>query len=523
MMKQRARIYARVSGDRQKKDNTVANQLSASVERDIARMGLEPTGHYTDDGKSASAGKLHLRGDFNRMLADAARKEFDVLWVADLDRITRSNDWGELGQIFGPLQKAGIKLAGPNLPPMELGNTMSMMQIMMKIIVAYEDNQKRVERFMIGKREAAKRGCHVQGPVPYGLTWRTGARDSSGWGIDKDKAALVAEAYRRVLAGESGHMVARDFELRGEKPPRGGRWFEPVSRFLRSPIYRGETSYYGVPVKIPAIVDEDTWFRVQAILGTSKKRGLRQTRHQYLCESLGVCSACGSPMRIRGGGQEDDRFTYYVCRDRTDIRKDMSKRCELPRFRTDTIDEAVWGTVAAFFEQPQKRILRTLLGHVKTVNDEVGIWAADAKRYEGQLEALQAAEEVFMEELERGMLTKEAFRERLAKNTVRRRNIQGQLKDAYAAMEAMGASASAGLHLEAILDEVQELARSANFEERRTLVKWLVRRGDLTFDAHGVNVRLVFGDDVKAPNRDLAIGAGSEAGVPAVTLRVVAQ
>lgn len=513
----RTRIYARVSGDRQKRDGTIANQVGPSVLKDLARQGLESTGIiYTDDGKSASAGKLHLRGDFHRMLADAAKGEFDVLWVADLDRITRSNDWGELGQIFGPLQKAGIKLAGPNLAPMDLGNSMSMMQIMMKIIVAYEDNQKRVERFQIGKREAARKGCHAFGRVPYGLTWRLGARDASGWGVNEDQARIVREIYKRVLAGESGHMVARSLESRGEPTKRGGRWFDPVTRILRLTVYRGETEYCGIPVKLPEsckLVSDDDWYKVQAILGTSKKRGLVQTRHEYLCEGLGTCASCGSPMYVRTA---ENKFHYYVCRDRTDVRKSMSARCQLPRFRTDTIDASVWGVIAEYLSQPRAKILATLRGHRDEAAQEASAWGEDVKRFEGQLAAMQAAEEMVQEELERGMITRAAFIEGNAKRTVRRRALQEQLRLAQEALQAQGSHAGAAQELEGMVDELRELAQGASFQEQRAILKGHVR---LRFDERGAHVKFNFAQGSDGGE----IGKMSKLpSMESVTLRVVA-
>lgn len=490
-MSNRCRIYARVSSDKQAKDDTIANQISKSVERDIERTGLVLTGHYTDNGKSASAGKLHLRGDWHKAMADAAKGEYDVLWVAALDRITRSNQWSELGEIFGAIQKAKIKLAGPGLPPMDLDDSMSMMNIFWRITMAYADNQRRINLFMDGKKGAAIKGCHVQGPVPYGLTWRTGTRDASGWGIDEKKARLVREAFRRVLAGESGHMVARDFEQRGEVAPRGGRWFEPISRFLKSPVYRGETSYYGVPVKVPALVSEDDWYRVQAILGTSKMRGRPQAKHEYLVEGLGVCSFCGSPIYMRTA---ENKFHYYVCRDRTDIRKDMSQRCELPRFRTDTIDSAVWSTIADWLSQPRAKILAALRGHEANATSEADAWEQDMKACRAQLDALEASEGVIMEQLEAGLISANAFRDRAAKTTVKRRMLQEQLKTAQAALEGAGRAVNQAGELEAILDEVRALVGTASFQERKTLVRSLVAKGGLKFDRLGAHVTLTFSE-----------------------------
>jgi len=80
----RAALYLRVSTDRQ----TIENQRQALEE--VARhRGWEIVATYSDKGISGSKGRKD-RPEFDLMLGDAQRGQFDVVMAFALDRIGRS-------------------------------------------------------------------------------------------------------------------------------------------------------------------------------------------------------------------------------------------------------------------------------------------------------------------------------------------------------------------------------------------------------------------------------------------------
>lgn len=528
-MKLRAVIYARVSGDQQRRDGTIQTQL-ASLPRWIEAQGWELICTYTDDGKSASK-NIEARGDFARLRADAERKLFDVVVWVDQDRASRTDDWGEFGSIISTFQRNGIKMAEPGVGLIEPGTDAGDMTIFMKWKRASTENRVRRDKTQAGMRRMARDvGGHAFGRIPYGLRWdarvarviKVRPADGSphpGWSVDPHEAQVCRDIHRRFLAGESSYEIARDLEKRKEPTKRGGRWFDPVNRILSSPIYRGEARYHGIPVTVPAIIGEDDWFKVQALLSVSQKRGLKQTRREYLGEGLGKCSICASPMYIRATTtRTEGNVSYYVCRDRCDTRLDMSKRCELPRFRTTTIDASIWGEVRAFLSQPRERVIAAIRGHEKATASEAAAWMSDVKRYQEQLDNLDAAMGVFMEQLESRFITTDQFKAHATKSTAKRRMLQEGMEAAEAALGKTGTSRAATEKLEAFLDEYKALVKTADFGERRELLHSLVRKGGLVFDAKGVNVQLVLNE---SSDKTLASDECSVA-APTVTLRVVA-
>src|SRR3569833_953270 len=102
----RAVSYARVSSLAQRERHTIASQIS-TLPAFVALRGwrlAKPADTYVDDGHTAKAGSLLQRAAFTRLMADAARGEFDVVVVVDLDRLTRSEDLKERGEVLKTFQ-----------------------------------------------------------------------------------------------------------------------------------------------------------------------------------------------------------------------------------------------------------------------------------------------------------------------------------------------------------------------------------------------------------------------------------
>src|SRR5947208_14954175 len=83
----RVAIYARVSGESQAKEDTIASQLEA-VERRVADDALEcdPELRFLDDGVS---GTILVRPGLERLRDQAAAGAIDRLYVFDPDRFSR--------------------------------------------------------------------------------------------------------------------------------------------------------------------------------------------------------------------------------------------------------------------------------------------------------------------------------------------------------------------------------------------------------------------------------------------------
>src|SRR3972149_895359 len=85
----RAALYARVSTSEQVEGYSIDAQRRAFRHLCEGR-GWQPTAEYVDEGKSARTDKLNRRPAFQKALADAQTRTYDVLVVHKLDRFSRN-------------------------------------------------------------------------------------------------------------------------------------------------------------------------------------------------------------------------------------------------------------------------------------------------------------------------------------------------------------------------------------------------------------------------------------------------
>jgi hypothetical protein len=178
-----------------------------------------------------------------------------------------------------------------------------------------EDEAARIsERVQRSVRARAADG-RPHGKIPYG--YRREYDPATGALLrqvpDEATAPVVREIYDRILAREGLHAIAVDFTRRGIAPPRpprtpraadGQAWIpSTVKRIATNPTMAGHRVHRGAIVAKadwPALVDQDTFDQVQAIL-TDPARSTRKgdSRVRHLLSGIALCGACTrGPMRV---------------------------------------------------------------------------------------------------------------------------------------------------------------------------------------------------------------------------------
>lgn len=473
----RAVIYARVSSQQQRDAHTIESQLRTLPEF-VTRRGwdlVRPSGHYVDDGRSAKAGKLEKRGAFRRLAKDAAAHLFDVLVIVDFDRLTRSEDLIERAEVLGAFQRTGILVAIASTGQvLDLNSADGDLMATLGGYLAAQENRVKRERTLRGHEQSALRGHKAHGKTPYGLFW---SLDSRTWSEHPVEAPIVREIFARVAAGESAMSVGRDLEARGAPRPRSGHWQHAVWRIIAKPTYRGRwvaDQKRGLFVDVPAIVDDATWFAAQDAMKRGSLRGLRRTRHTYLCEGLVVCGDCGSRMYIHreSAARANGREGYYQCSRR---RLPKSGRCTMPMRRIGDVDGRVWAAIAELLGQPRHR----LLGRIAEKRGEVGrdaeLWSRDIDSYRAQLERLGDAESAILDRFVKGLITESAMDGHVKAVAARRAFLSKQLAAAEATVQQADIETADMSHLGGILDELREMLPTATAEEQQAIIRAVVK------------------------------------------------
>ncbi len=324
----RAVIYARYSSDNQRVES-IEDQFEV-CRRYIARMGWTLTQTYDD---AAISGTSRFRPGFQRLLADAEARRFDVVVCEAVDRLSRK--LADTADFHDRLGFAGVKLHATNIgeiTPIHVG----VMGMMAQAYIA--DLKEKTKRGQLGRARAGK----VPGGLAYGYEVAPSPYGDGSAGerrIVPAEADIVRRIFRDYAAGRSSRMIAHELNAAGILGPGGRPWGDTTIRgqtergtgILNNTLYIGRLSwnrcsYVKDPrtgrrlarsnpeseweiIDVPElrIVDQEVWDQarvrhtaVQFTMGRDEGGNAlnRAHRSQFLLSGLLKCGCCGGAMTI---------------------------------------------------------------------------------------------------------------------------------------------------------------------------------------------------------------------------------
>lgn len=227
-----------------------------------------------DDG-GISGGTLERPG-LKALLADIATGLIDNVVVYKVDRLTRSLlDFAKLVEAF---DKAGASFVSVT---QSFNTTTSMGRLTLNMLLSFAQFEREVTAERIRDKIAAskQRGMWMGGTPPIGYQ-----PDGRSLAIVAEDAAIVRHIFERYL--ELGTVRALHDDLirqRIRQPQRTsttGRTFGGTSfgrgqlyKLLKNPLYIGRIRHGSktYPGSHPAIIDQETWDRVQAQLADNSQ------------------------------------------------------------------------------------------------------------------------------------------------------------------------------------------------------------------------------------------------------------
>src|SRR3954449_217928 len=413
----RVGFYARVSGERQAKEDTIASQIEAVMKR-VADDALEcdPELRFVDDGVS---GSILVRPGLERLRDQAAAGAIDRLYVLDPDRFSRKYAYQVL--LLEELDHCGVEVVSLRNPPGRGPEENLLLQV--QGMIAEYERAKIMERCRRGKQHAARRGSvNVLAGAPYGYRY-VGKHEGGGearYQVVAEEARVVRRIFEwvgqdRCSIGEVCRRLRRD-----GVPSRTGKpaWDRSVVwATLKNPAYRGTAAFgktragelkpqrlrpqRGRPeqprrpasrvdtvseeqilIEVPGLVSEDLFGAVQAQLEENRQRRRdRPGGGRYLLQGLVVCKRCGSgcygkpTSRASAKGKGTIPYAYYRCTGSDAYRFGGQRLCWNKQIRTDILDAAVWDDVRHLLSEPERvraEYERRLQGEKAGPSREVG-------------------------------------------------------------------------------------------------------------------------------------------------------
>ena len=297
-------IYARYSSANQN-EQSIEGQLRDAYEY-AQRNGYTIIHEYID---RAMTGKNDNRHDFQQMISDAEKKQFDYVLVWKLDRFARNRYDSAIYR--SKLKKCGVKIVSikENISDAPEGIILeSMLEGMAEYYSAnLSQNVKR------GIRESIEKGIYPGGHVPFGY------RNESGKLVpDERTAPIVKYVFEQYAAGVGRQKIIKDLNAKGYRNSKGKPF--PSNAFqevLTNPVYAGHLMRNGVEVVGCAtpIIDDETFQRVQKMTVVKKHYAAAERAHEkYLLQGKLFCGKCRCAMNGESGQSRNGTvYRYYAC------------------------------------------------------------------------------------------------------------------------------------------------------------------------------------------------------------------
>ncbi|MDD5511447.1 MAG: recombinase family protein [Dehalococcoidales bacterium] len=305
-------VYARVSTDEQaERDLSIPFQLER-CRYHAQGKGWEVVREFVDAGESARTDK---RPEFQKMIAQARNKAFDIILVHKFDRFAR-NDYDFI--IYEKeLEDLKITVESVSEPGDASTPAGYISRRMMQIISTWYSKNLAIEVKKGLQKKVENGGWPKQAPFGY---LNKHDKNSAWIEVDPRNGSLVTEAFKEMASGRwtlqswSDESYVRGYISRLGNQISRSKW----SDIFHNRFYLGETwlKKGDVPTKgaHQPLVDEDTFTQVQQILRLHDKNKQRTRRHKYLLQGLvhsvdadSVCWAETHPTK---------RISYYRSREK---------------------------------------------------------------------------------------------------------------------------------------------------------------------------------------------------------------
>ena len=322
-------IYARYSCDKQT-EQSIEGQLRVCQEY-AQRNDILILHTYIDQ---AMSGTNDNRPDFQKMIKDSAKRQFEIVLVYKLDRFSRNKFEATIHK--KTLKDNGVRVvsAMENIPDTPEGIILESLLEGMNQYYSAELSQK-VKR---GMRETRLKGYFQGGNVLYG--YRVEDRK-----LVKDE--IHSEVVKRIFEEFSKGICVREIieRLTAQGIYKNGKKFpmNTVYNILRCERYTGiyRKDEEVVDNMYPAIITQELFDKVQAILQTYQ-HGKNSIEVTYLLRNKLKCGYCGQSLIGEcGTTKKGDRKYYYKCRGRKMKLNDCHKSVISKEELESTILEAV--------------------------------------------------------------------------------------------------------------------------------------------------------------------------------------
>jgi len=507
-MSQTAAIYARVSSDQQREQNTIGSQTAALREyAQTHQLTVPPEWVFEDEGYS---GSLLVRPGLERLRDLAAEGAIETVLVHGPDRLSRSYAYQVL--LLEEFARHGAEVIFLKAPACDTPEQKLLLQFQ-GMIAEYERAQI-AERCRRGKRHRAKSGLiSVLSEAPYGYRYvkKTEAAQAY-YEVVETQAEVVRKVFELyTVEGQSIRKVVGT--LNGQNVPTRSKkaaWaHSTVWAMLKNPAYYGRACYgkseavtpsrrvtranrlkgpnarrgpskrkrprqEWIEIPVPALVSQETFELAQERLKLNKELSARHTKQPSVLQGLLVCADCGySLYRLTvARGREKRRYRYYRCLG-SDERRPGGRICQARPVRVEQLDTLVWEQLWQLLNQPEliaQEIERRLQEHrqsspVEQRRDKV---TKELARVEQQTDKL-------LDAYQEGLLDLDQLRMRTPELKKRQVALEKELESLQLQAMERERLAEMNVSMGKFADQLKDSAQKLDVEQKQKIARLLIR------------------------------------------------
>jgi len=321
-------IYARFSSHAQG-EQSIEGQLSEAHKYAAAR-GYKVIHEYIDRAKS---GRTDNRAEFQQMLKDSAKKQFQVIILWKVDRFGRNREEIALNKIKCKKNGVRVEYVAETIPNTPEG---VILESVLEGFAEYYSLQlsQNVRR---GLNESADKCQSTGGSRPLGYAVDNDKR----YIIDPKTAPTVQLIFKMYAEGSTISEIIKELNTCGLRTSKGKPFTKnSLHTILKNEKYTGVYMYNGKRIEngMPQIIDVETFQKVQEMLKINKRAPAHKwSRADYILTEKLFCGHCGTGMIGEcGTSRNGARYNYYICGKRK-----YEKGCKKKAVRQDWIEPLV--------------------------------------------------------------------------------------------------------------------------------------------------------------------------------------
>jgi site-specific DNA recombinase len=381
-----AAIYARVSSEQQREENTIASQ-TASLIQFAQDHDLEVPEEWVFEDEGYSGATLERPG-LERVRDLAAEGQIQVVLAYSPDRLSRKYAYQIL--LMEELARQGVETVFVKAP--QGASAEDQLLIQFQGMIAEYERAQILERSRRGKRHRAQVGeISVMSGAPYGYRYiRKSDEAPAAYAVLEEEARVVRRVFEMyTVEGLSIGEITRRINAQGIPTRKASaRWERStVWAVLRNSAYRGLACFgktrvsartrvirpqrrrgvrmpcmtagherpreEWIEIPVPALVNQDCFARAQELLLENKIRSRRRTIEPSIVQGLVSCQKCGYALARTSTRTSARKIHYYKCIGSDSWRKLGGPVCDNRRLvRQDLLDQIVWAEVIRLLEDP---------------------------------------------------------------------------------------------------------------------------------------------------------------------------